>query len=263
VSLLLEPAPSCADRPTSSAPSASGGAVVAVMQPYIFPYLGYLGLLASADVFVFYDDVQYIPRGWINRNRLLVQGAAHTFTVPVVKASQNKRIDEVKLHDFAGFRRRFLRQLDGAYRRAPHFEATRAWVDGLLSEAPPGLAELAMRTVRASAERLGLTVQFRRASESFADTRGWPRAERLMAITRACGARRYVNAPGGAVLYTPAEFAAGGVELRFVQPLLTPYPQHGAGAFVPGLSVIDALMACTPAEVGRLARQVVLTGAEA
>lgn len=233
--------------------------VVAVMQPYVFPYLGYLGLLASADVFVFYDDVQYIPRGWINRNRLLVNGTAHTFTVPVVKASQNQRIDAVGLHDFAAFRRRFLRQLECAYRRAPHFEATQAWVAQLLADEPAGVAELAMRTVQAGAGRLGLTAQFRRSSADYSATRGLDRAERLIAITRAAGSRRYVNAPGGTALYAPSEFAEQGVQLRFAQPRLRPYAQIGNGPFVPGLSVIDALMHLPVHAVAALVREVDLT----
>ncbi len=48
--------------------------VTAVMQPYLFPYIGYFQLVAAADEFIFYDDVQYINEGWINRNRLPEDG---------------------------------------------------------------------------------------------------------------------------------------------------------------------------------------------
>ncbi|WP_340643645.1 WbqC family protein, partial [Phenylobacterium sp.] len=53
------------------------------MQPYLLPYIGYFQLIAAADVFVIYDDVQYMRGGWINRNRILLNGAPHWLTLPV------------------------------------------------------------------------------------------------------------------------------------------------------------------------------------
>lgn len=245
-------APACSPTEPSGGPDA--GPVVAVMQPYVFPYLGYLSLVHASDVFVFYDDVQHMPRGWIHRNRILINGAPYTFTVPLAGARQQMRIDELCTHEFGSFRQRFLRQLEVAYRRAPQFDATYAWVRQVLDVDRPGMAELAMRSVQMVCERLGLGRRFLRSSQRCAASRGLPRAERLIAITRALGASRYVNAPGGASLYQPAAFAARGVSLRFVQPALPAYAQTGTSGFVPGLSVIDALMHCPPDHVAAMVR---------
>ena len=67
----------------------------AIMQPYIFPYIGYFQLIDAVDTFVFYDDVNFIKRGWINRNKLLVNGEEHMFTVALSNVSQNKLINEI------------------------------------------------------------------------------------------------------------------------------------------------------------------------
>ena len=67
------------------------------MQPYLFPYLGYYQLMSSVDKFIIYDDVSYIKNGWINRNRILVNGNAHYFTVPVIGGSCNNKINTVKI----------------------------------------------------------------------------------------------------------------------------------------------------------------------
>jgi len=225
------------------------GPVVSVMQPYIFPYLGYFSLLHACDHFVFYDDVQHISRGWINRNRILIHGFPHTFTVPLAQAHQSDRIDTLRTHDFATFRARLLKQLACAYRRAPQFEPTYAWVQQVLEGDPTSMAELAMRSVRLGAERLGVLRRFVRSSEQLATTRGLPRAERLATITRALGGRRYINSPGGRMLYRQTDFAPFGVALRIVQPVLLPYAQVGSHAFVPGLSIIDALMHLPPHQV--------------
>lgn len=68
-----------------------------IMQPYLFPYLGYWQMIAAADTFVLFDDVNYIKRGWINRNNILLNNSVHLFTLPLVKASQNKLINEINI----------------------------------------------------------------------------------------------------------------------------------------------------------------------
>ena len=65
---------------------------VAVMQPYAFPYFGYLQLMKAVDHFVFMDDVTFIKKGWMNRNKLIANGEEQIFTIPVSKISQNKKI---------------------------------------------------------------------------------------------------------------------------------------------------------------------------
>ncbi|HAP16296.1 MAG TPA: hypothetical protein DCR38_00890, partial [Butyricimonas virosa] len=54
---------------------------LAVMQPYFLPYIGYFQLIKAVDKFVVYDDVNFIKRGWINRNNILVNGKAQLFTI--------------------------------------------------------------------------------------------------------------------------------------------------------------------------------------
>ena len=65
---------------------------IAVMQPYLFPYIGYWQLVNSVDTFVIYDDVNFIKRGYINRNNILQNGASQLITLELIGASQNKRI---------------------------------------------------------------------------------------------------------------------------------------------------------------------------
>lgn len=73
--------------------------ILAVMQPYFFPYLGYFQLINAVDHFVFYDDVNYIKGGWINRNRILVNGQASYIGIQLIAASSNKRINEISVNN--------------------------------------------------------------------------------------------------------------------------------------------------------------------
>lgn len=71
---------------------------IAIMQPYIFPYLGYFQLINAVDKFVFYDDVNYIKGGWINRNQILLNGNKNLFTIPLKNASSFQTISETLIH---------------------------------------------------------------------------------------------------------------------------------------------------------------------
>ncbi len=95
--------------------------VVGIMQPYFFPYIGYWQLMNAVDEYVICDDVNYIKNGYINRNRILVNGEPFNFGIPVKKASQNKLINEHEHGlDEAGVNK-LLATLKSAYAKAPYF----------------------------------------------------------------------------------------------------------------------------------------------
>lgn len=240
------------DRPASACGDGRAGAhrpTAAVMQPYAFPYLGYFCLIAACDHFVFYDDVNFIQKGWINRNRIALGGQAHLFTIPLANGSQNQRIGDIALHGFEAFRRKFLRQVEQAYRKAPCFDQGMRYVDGVLSGEPRLISDLAIRSVMDACALLGLETTFSRSSERFAATRGLARADRLIEITRQLGASRYVNSMGGRELYDKAYFRDRGIELCFVDPRLPASAQDPRHENITGLSIIDVLMHNRPATI--------------
>src|SRR4051812_4492478 len=93
------------------------------MQPYLLPYIGYFQLIAAVDRFLFLDDVNYINRGWINRNRILLGGKDHLFTLNLKEVSQNKKINEIEIAKDERWTAKFLRTVESAYRKAPHYSA--------------------------------------------------------------------------------------------------------------------------------------------
>ena len=70
---------------------------LAVMQPYLFPYIGYWQLIDAVDIFIIYDDVNFIKRGYINRNNILQKQKSYLFTLELIGASQNKKINDIKI----------------------------------------------------------------------------------------------------------------------------------------------------------------------
>jgi hypothetical protein len=214
-----------------------------IMQPYLFPYLGYFQLMRAVDRFVVYDDVAFIKQGWINRNRILVNGQPSYFTVPIRHASSFAPIHDTVIDDqgqHARWREKTLKTIDNAYRRAPQFGVVFPLVEAVLMRPTNRVAELAVASLRAVAGLLEIPVDWVESSARYgnAHLKG---EERVLAICRAEGAADYVNAAGGRELYGQDRFEAEGVRLHFLQPRHVEYRQFNH-AFVPWLSIIDVLM---------------------
>ena len=225
------------------------------MQPYFVPYIGYLQLMAAVDRFVLLDDVNFINCGWINRNRILVGGREHLVTIPLRGASQNQKINQIALGDDAAWRARLQKTIEQSYRKAPFYAETMAVLAQIIACPEPMLAPYLRFSLSTLAAWLELPCQIVGSSSVYdnSDDKG---AQRIMDICRQEQASVYVNAPGGRDLYDSADFAARGVQLRFLKPRLDAYAQ-AAETFIPGLSIIDVLM-----HQGRAATRQALFSAE-
>jgi hypothetical protein len=94
---------------------------VGIMQPYFFPYIGYYQLIQAVDKFILLDDVNFIKRGWINRNRIAVNKHEHLFTIPLEKTSQNKLIKDIEVSDAFNWRATLLKTISYNYKKAPYY----------------------------------------------------------------------------------------------------------------------------------------------
>lgn len=224
---------------------------VAIMQPYIFPYLGYFQLIQAVDTFVFYDDVNFIKRGWINRNRILVNGQEHLITFPLKKASQNKLIKDVEVALDDIWLQQFYKTLEQNYKHAPYYTQTLKLIQTVFETPHTTIAELAMHSVKVISDDLGINTNFKLSSVDFPETIGMSKSERLIKISQLNGSDHYVNPSGGKVLYDKTDFRLNGLTLSFIENELLPYRQFD-GNFVNGLSIIDVLMFNTIEEVNYL-----------
>lgn len=223
---------------------------IAIMQPYFLPYIGYFQLLAAVDKFVLLDDVNYINRGWINRNRLLLNGVAHTFTMPLRGASQNKLICEIELDDAQEWRGKLLRTIRQAYVRAPCYVHVSTLMENLINYPSLRLDEFLLNSIREVVRYLSLEVEIVNSSRIYnnAHLKG---QERILEICRQEQANIYVNPIGGVDLYDRTSFSKQDLSLYFLRSRPVSYSQ-GKGEHVPWLSILDVLMFNEPSAVRRL-----------
>jgi hypothetical protein len=211
---------------------------VAVMQPYLFPYIGYWQLIQAADIFVIYDDVNYIRRGWINRNYILERGSRKLFTLETRGAGQNKLINQISV---GGNRKKLIKTLYQNYKKAPYFDsAIRIFSDLLLND-EINLAQFLYTTIQKICLYLMIDTKLIVASEVF-NNANLRSADRLIDICKQLGADVYINAIGGKGLYNKDVFAEKGLHLFFIESKSIVYDQYENDPFVPNLSIIDEMM---------------------
>jgi hypothetical protein len=215
---------------------------IAVMQPYIFPYIGYFQMVYAVDKFVFYDDVNFIKKGWINRNRILVNGRDYMFTVPLLKASQNNLILESYIQDegYLEWKNKFLQTIELNYKKAPHFKEVYQLLKVFFDKKFHNISEMAIESVRLVVDYLGIKTNFAKSSEAY-QNKGMERQERLIDICKKENANHYINALGGQELYKKEDFLKKGIKLDFIKTLPIEYKQFN-NDFVSWLSIIDVMM---------------------
>jgi hypothetical protein len=222
---------------------------LAIMQPYLFPYLGYFQMIAAVDKFVIYDDVAFMKQGWVNRNQINLHGKPHLFSVPLQNVSSNRAIRDTALSllEYLRWKEKFLKTIALAYAKAPQYEPVRALLAEVLGSNSVNIGELASRSILTICQRLGIPTQIELSSTIY-DNGHLHAQDRVLDICAREKATIYINAPGGRELYAPETFAANGIELRFLRSRLPEYPQLKP-EFVPALSIIDVLMFNAPEKI--------------
>jgi hypothetical protein len=223
----------------------------AILQPSYIPWRGYFDLIHEADVFVFYDDVQYDKHGWRNRNRIKTAQGPLWLTIPVLakgNVSTGVSVKDTAIAWKQDWPRKHLGSLRQSYGKAPFFKDYFPLFEALLEKKHELLAELTIETTIALAKALGIEkTKFLRSSELGIDG---GKTERLVRITQHVGAERYLSGPSARDYIEPALFEAAGVALDYKVYDYREYEQLHP-PYDPGVSILDLLFMKGP-ESGRL-----------
>jgi len=211
------------------------------MQPYFFPHIGYFQLVNAVDHFIFYDDVNYIKRGWINRNRILLNGEDVLITVPLIKASQNKLIKEIDVFFDQKMKDKLIFTIEGAYSKAPYYSEVEGLIKEIIYADITNISEYSANSVISLSNYLEVDTSFEFSSGISPESKGLPRADRLISISKDLQADQYINSIGGQALYEKEYFQSKGIHLSFLDSYPEPYAQFN-GEFVSDLSIIDVLV---------------------
>ena len=235
-----------------------------IMQPYFFPNIGYFQLIKEVDRWVAFDQVQFIDKGWINRNRILHPDPAKEWqfiTLPLAKRGQFDKICDITVKTDIDWRAQILGKLTCYKKKAPYYNQTVDFVRYCFETDESNLARLVIEVLKKTATYIGIptTIEVQSEMGLQLDKIEHP-GQWALRISEELGACDYINPLGGKKIFKKEEFENAGVRLSFLQPMLAPYPQ-GRDSFLSGLSILDVMMFNSHEEMHDLMRGYVLLGA--
>lgn len=214
---------------------------IAVMQSYFLPYIGYFQLIKAVDKFVVYDNIEFTKKGWINRNRVLLNGKDEFVTLPLKKDSDYLNIAQRRLSDtFKTERVKLLRRISGSYRTAPQFEKVFPLIEGIFNTDDENLFDFIYQSLQMVCQFLHIKTEFVISSTLAIDHR-LKSQDKVIAICKELNASQYINPIGGIALYSKEVFNKSNVELNFMKSDTIEYQQF-TNPFIPWLSIIDVMM---------------------
>lgn len=213
---------------------------IGIMQPYFFPYIGYWQLMNAVDKYVIYDDVNYIKGGWINRNRILINGQPSYFNVQLKDSSPFLKINEVHLSNDLISKRKMLAKLEMSYRKAPYFSEVFPVLSQIILQDQDNLAKYLEFQIKMICKYLDIDTNII-VSSDIDKNNELKGKEKVIHVCKKIGGTEYYNAIGGQELYDYESFKSNGLKLSFVKTNDIQYQQF-KNEFVPNLSIIDVMM---------------------
>jgi hypothetical protein len=225
---------------------------VVILQPSYLPWRGYFDQIRRADLFIFYDDVQYDKHGWRNRNQIKTAQGKQWLTIPVHSggATQGLLIKDVEMDFSKPWAQNHLKALRMSYAKAPFFASYAALLQPFYQQPPPLLADFTIPLTEALARQMGiLHTQFLRSSQIPGIT--GEKTARLLQILQAVGADHYLSGPSAKEYIQSELFRQAGIALEYIDYNYLPYPQLHP-PYDPYVSILDLLFMTGPDAPGYL-----------
>jgi len=200
--------------------------IVVILQPSYIPWRGYFDLIRRADLFIFYDDVQYDKHGWRNRNQIKSPQGKQWLTIPVHSAGVTHGIEirDVKIDWSKPWQKNHLKALTISYNKAPYFKKYLPLLEKFYSRRDESIADFAIETTKELARELGIRdTRFMRASEL--EGINGQKTDRLIQILTKVGTTHYISGPSARDYIEQEKFEAASISLEYIVYDYPEYPQ--------------------------------------
>lgn len=214
---------------------------VVILQPSYIPWRGYFDQIRRADLFIFYDDVQYDKHGWRNRNQIKTHQGKQWLTIPVHSkgVTQGVPIKDVRIDWSKPWAKSHLKSLTISYSKSPHFKGCLPLLDELYQRRDECLADFTIETSIRLARELGFTsTRFMRSSE-LSSVEG-QKTDRVINVLKQVGATHYICGPSASSYMEPEKFDAAGITFEYINYNYPEYSQMYP-PYDPYVSILDLI----------------------
>ncbi len=215
---------------------------IGIMQAYFLPYIGYWQLMNTVDAYVLYDNIKFTKKGWIHRNRLLINNKDEMVSLPLKKDSDYLDINQRQLSDNRDEQiNKYLRKIAQSYRKAPQFEEVYPLIQKIFSYSEINLFNFVFNSILLIKDYLNIETPIIKSSDLILNHKDFKGEVKVLEIVKELKGTIYLNAFGGKELYSKDSFSNEQIKLEFLQSTNTSYKQF-KNDFTPWLSIIDVMM---------------------
>lgn len=222
--------------------------IVAIHQPNFFPWLGYFSKIKHSDVFILLDTVD-LQIGNANsittRTKIKTQQGELWLTIPI-KKSENKLISAIQIDNRQPWQKKMLKTIQMAYSKAPEYPIVYPMIENLINASHESMSAFNSSIITTIAQWLEIKTQIVVASKlpQVSDDKNF----RLIELIKAVNGTVYLSGNGARQYNDESAYNNNHITLTYTNFKAQEYPQlHGA--FIPGLSILDALMNLPKAEI--------------
>lgn len=213
---------------------------VGVIQSNYIPWRGYFDFIASADLFVFHDDLQYTKGDWRNRNKIKTPKGTEWITVPVHYKTVSQLICDTEIDNTTQWGKRHIRQWQEHYRQAPYLSDVLELLSGIEGCQDQMLTQLNLKLIKRICEYLGISTHMLLSSEL---SLSGSKTDRLIDLLQKLNATTYLSGPSADGYLDRALFKQHGIQLEYKSYDYDPYPQLW-GEFEGAVTVLDLIANC-------------------
>ena len=217
--------------------------ILTAHQPVYLPWLGLFHKIALADKFIFFDQVQYLPKDWMNRNRIKTQIGSIWLTVPVLrKGYRELKTSEIKINNSIDWQKKHLRSISLNYKKTQYFEKYIQFFEKTFTQKWDYLSDLNEHLLKWFLNELGIKIKIQKASEF--EFKG-VKSDLVLDMCKKLGANTYIFGELGKDYADEHAFKNSGITPIFQNYQHPSYTQL-CGKFISHLSIIDLLFNCGP-----------------
>ena len=224
---------------------------VGSIQSSFIPWRGYFDFIASVDVFVFLDDVQYTKRDWRNRNKIKTPKGTEWLTVPVCYECRSQLIQQTKIDYSQNWVKQHLNTWQVNYARALYYEDMTKMLTELSRGNEETISQLNIRLIRRICDYLGISTPMVLSSDL---ALSGAKTDHLIDLLVKLNATTYLSGPSADGYLDKEAFRRHGISLEYKSYDYQPYPQLW-GPFEGAVTVLDLIANCGPDSVASLRSQ--------
>jgi len=213
---------------------------VGAIQSSFIPWRGYFDFIASVDMFVFHDDIQYTKGDWRNRNKIKTANGTEWLTVPVSYKRVSQLICETNIDYSTLWGQKHFRVWQEHYQAAPHFNAIKEILSIVDSNQSATISELNIKLIRKICEYLNIFTPMLLSSELALEG---SKTARLIDLLKKVNANAYLSGPSADKYLDKEVFRSNGIQLEYKSYDYAPYPQLW-GTFSGEVTVLDLIANC-------------------